>query len=115
MACRIYILVLLLETIVDIAVEGELLFRVHEEDKSPDEASTTTRMPVYLSIFAVAQLVYPSSVARDARSCPVQRVSVCAGIGRRVCTKHAAVHVPDVSPLGALRFAQTYCFILQCI
>jgi hypothetical protein len=74
MACRIYILVLLLETIVDIAVEGELLFRVHEEDKdtpTSDIASTTTRMPVYLSIFAVAQLVYPSSVAHDVRLCPV--------------------------------------------
>jgi hypothetical protein len=51
------VLVLLLETIVDLAVEGELLFRVHEEDDAhrlnghPEQ----NPMPVYLSIFAVAQ------------------------------------------------------------
>jgi hypothetical protein len=52
--------VVLLETLVDLILEGELLLqfnRLSDTSTLPDKSETVTRMPVYLSIFAFAQYV----------------------------------------------------------
>lgn len=55
----------LIETTIDLAIEGELFLRVRENNHAAaaqsggdaDGNDATSRMPVYLSIFALAQLV----------------------------------------------------------
>lgn len=65
MACRLYVLTVLIETTIDLAIEGELLLRVRAETKEDDQI-TSRKMPVYLSIFALAQYVSPYFI-RDSR------------------------------------------------
>ncbi|KAI3622525.1 hypothetical protein WG66_015554 [Moniliophthora roreri] len=60
LACRLFVLTVLIETTVDLAIEGELLVRVQAE-----EDSTNRRMPVYLTIFALAH-VFQFIMAVDA-------------------------------------------------
>lgn len=60
MACRLYLLTVLVETTIDLAVEGDLLLRVHEVGEADEETAATInglalKMPVYLGIFALAQ------------------------------------------------------------
>ena len=67
-ACRLYLLTVLVETTIDLAIEGDLLIRLHDFDKDSTDSSdvVSRKMPVYLAIFALAQCVtyYP----RRARS-----------------------------------------------
>ncbi|KAF9006019.1 hypothetical protein BDQ17DRAFT_1352582 [Cyathus striatus] len=74
LACRLYVLTVLIETIIDLAIEGELLLRVQEKFKADEAVATTDdasriasqqRMPVYLSIFALAH-VFQFVMAIDA-------------------------------------------------
>jgi hypothetical protein len=46
------------ETITDLVIEGELLLRIRAENKDDSDISSR-KMPVYLSIFALAQSVFP--------------------------------------------------------
>lgn len=70
MACRLYIITVLVETTIDLAIEGDLLLRVHaageaDEDQSDKISGLALKMPVYLGIFALAQYVYralPSAI-----------------------------------------------------
>ena len=59
MACRFYVITVLVQTTIDLAVEGDLLVRFHEADKNnfnqTVQDSTAEKMPVYLGIFAFAQ------------------------------------------------------------
>jgi hypothetical protein len=58
MACRLYVLTVLIQTTVDLAIEGELLLQINKNaDAKPSENAGTHKMPVYLSIFALAQCV----------------------------------------------------------
>ncbi|KAL0579804.1 hypothetical protein V5O48_002215 [Marasmius crinis-equi] len=59
MACRLFVLTVILETIIDLAIEGELLVRI------TDGGGGDRRMPVYLSIFALAH-VFQLVMAIDA-------------------------------------------------
>ena len=54
-ACRLYLITILVETTIDLAIESDLLVRFHEVDKGKDNVSK--KMPVYLTIFALAQCV----------------------------------------------------------
>lgn len=56
LACRLYVITVLIETTIDLVIEGELLLRVRKETKDNDQISSR-KMPVYLSIFALAQCV----------------------------------------------------------
>lgn len=49
----------LVETTIDLAIEGELFLRVREKVEAAETVDPTIeRMPVYLVIFAIAQCVY---------------------------------------------------------
>ncbi|SJL05917.1 uncharacterized protein ARMOST_09253 [Armillaria ostoyae] len=52
-ACRLYVLTVLIETAIDLAIEGELLVRVNRETQ---DSQNTKKMSVYLSIFAIAHV-----------------------------------------------------------
>ncbi|KLO20533.1 hypothetical protein SCHPADRAFT_897811 [Schizopora paradoxa] len=66
LACRLYVLTVLLETIVDISIELDLYLRVKSTDggESFDDLSNK-RLPVYLGIFAFAH-VFQLGMAIDA-------------------------------------------------
>lgn len=52
-ACRLFVLTVVIETTIDLAIEGDLFVRLKDSDKADSES--TKKMPVYLSIFALAQ------------------------------------------------------------
>ena len=54
-ACRLYLLTVLVETTIDLAIESDLLVRFHQVNEGKDVVSK--KMPVYLTIFALAQCV----------------------------------------------------------
>ncbi|KAJ7431808.1 hypothetical protein B0H11DRAFT_2383510 [Mycena galericulata] len=60
--CRLYVLTVLIETTVDLAIEGELLIQINKNAPPGDSAHG---MPVYLSIFALAH-VFQFVMAVDA-------------------------------------------------
>ncbi|KAI0050728.1 hypothetical protein FA95DRAFT_1486824 [Auriscalpium vulgare] len=67
-ACRLYVLTVLVETTIDLAIQGDLLLRFHEAHEASDNddlATTTRKMPVYLSVFALAH-VFQFAMALDA-------------------------------------------------
>lgn len=60
--CRLYVLTVVIQTIVDLAIEGELLVRFHRAGLGlgDDTAAASRKMNVYLGIFAIAQYVNAS-------------------------------------------------------
>ncbi|TRM61415.1 hypothetical protein BD626DRAFT_500953 [Schizophyllum amplum] len=62
LACRLYLLTVLIETIVDLVIEGELYARMDVDDET---SAAAKKMPVYLSIFAMAH-VFQFAMAVDA-------------------------------------------------
>ncbi|OCH96575.1 hypothetical protein OBBRIDRAFT_743369 [Obba rivulosa] len=63
-ACRLYLLIVLIETGIDLAIEGDLILRVNDVAKN-DGTIASQRMPVYLSVFALAH-VFQFAMALDA-------------------------------------------------
>ncbi len=62
MACRLYVITVLVETTIDLVIEGDLLLRFHKAEKAHKMSSqsgdiTSQKMPVFLSVFALAQYV----------------------------------------------------------
>lgn len=54
MSCRLFVLVVVLETVADIAIEGDILLRFHQLGEE-GQVDAIDRLQVYLSIFAFAQ------------------------------------------------------------
>lgn len=57
MACRLYVITVLVQTTIDLAIEGDLLVRFHKDGVAASNTDTLDKMPAYLSIFALAQWV----------------------------------------------------------
>jgi hypothetical protein len=55
MACRLYVITVLVQTTIDLAIEGDLLVRFHKDGVAASNTDTLDKMPAYLSIFALAQ------------------------------------------------------------
>ncbi len=89
---------MLVETTINLAIEGDLYLRIREVSKGEQDSLSQRRMPVYLSVFALAQSVLLFSVLpKLPRLIHFQRVSIRDGSRRRVCPQHSAVHMSDVS------------------
>jgi hypothetical protein len=58
LACRLFVLTVLIETAIDLSIEAELLLRVHQVDETGAESDVQNpnKMPVYLSIFVLAHI-----------------------------------------------------------
>ncbi|KAI1797658.1 hypothetical protein LXA43DRAFT_259521 [Ganoderma leucocontextum] len=65
LACRLYLLTILIETAIDLAIEGDIILRFHQAGSSDSQDMARRRMPVYLSIFAMAH-VFQFALALDA-------------------------------------------------
>jgi len=72
MACRFYVITVLVQTTIDLAVEADLLVRFHQASRQADNSAEQTvqdaaarKMPVYLGIFALAH-VFQFVMAIDA-------------------------------------------------
>jgi len=63
MACRLYVLTVLIETTIDLAIEGELLIQVNRHTLAGEQGDH--EMPVYLAIFVLAH-VFQFAMAVDA-------------------------------------------------
>ncbi|KAJ6519611.1 hypothetical protein C8R45DRAFT_952094 [Mycena sanguinolenta] len=66
-ACRLYVLTVLIETTIDLIIEGELLLQINRNESSGSDATGNfaRQMPVYLSIFVLAH-VFQFAMAVDA-------------------------------------------------
>jgi len=70
-ACRLYVITVLVETTIDLVIEGDLLLRFHKADNKASNVSpqsgdiTSEKMPVFLSVFALAH-VFQLAMALDA-------------------------------------------------
>ncbi|KAI6005099.1 hypothetical protein F5J12DRAFT_834710 [Pisolithus orientalis] len=53
-ACRLFVITVVVETAIDLAIEGDLLVRL--QDGGDAESESAKKMPVYLSIFALAHI-----------------------------------------------------------
>ncbi|KAG6832220.1 hypothetical protein H0H92_004185 [Tricholoma furcatifolium] len=58
LACRLYIVTVLIETTIDLVIEGDILLRLRAQSNQDQDENqmTSRRMPVYLCIFALAQV-----------------------------------------------------------
>ncbi|TCD70065.1 hypothetical protein EIP91_005046 [Steccherinum ochraceum] len=65
LACRLYLLTVLLETTVDLAIEADLFVRFKDVAPEQQDTATQNKMPVYLALFALAH-VFQFGMALDA-------------------------------------------------
>jgi hypothetical protein len=104
-ACRLYVITVLVETTIDLVIEGDLLLRFHKADNVSSQTGdiTSQKMPVFLSVFALAQYVRPPHVLLYSPliRC-LQHLPVGYGIGRRVRSEHPAVFRAHVSSARCL-------------
>ncbi|KAA1468574.1 hypothetical protein DENSPDRAFT_878231 [Dentipellis sp. KUC8613] len=64
-ACRLYIFTVLVETAIDLGIEGDLLLRFHQAEDGLSDQTLAKKMPVYLGVFAFAH-VFQFGMALDA-------------------------------------------------
>ncbi|KAK7694378.1 hypothetical protein QCA50_001564 [Cerrena zonata] len=65
-ACRLYVIVVLIETAIDLAIEADLFVRFRDFGEQQDKSiASHAKMPVYLAIFAVAH-IFQFAMALDA-------------------------------------------------
>ncbi|KAI5991518.1 hypothetical protein EDD15DRAFT_2168928 [Pisolithus albus] len=62
-ACRLFVITVIIETAIDLAIEGDILVRLQDGGNADSESAK--KMPVYLSIFALAH-VFQLVLALDA-------------------------------------------------
>ncbi|KAI0286773.1 hypothetical protein BGY98DRAFT_1104894 [Russula aff. rugulosa BPL654] len=66
-ACRLYVITVLVETTIDLVIEGDLLLRFHKADNVSSDSGdiTSQKLPVFLSIFVLAH-IFQLAMALDA-------------------------------------------------
>ncbi|KIK05607.1 hypothetical protein K443DRAFT_91111 [Laccaria amethystina LaAM-08-1] len=100
MACRFYVATVLIETTIDLAIEGELFLRVREKMKADSQTDdgaqmATSRMPVYLSIFALAH-VFQFVMAVDAVYARNTLQFICLTIFNALFLIYAIIQIKEI-------------------
>lgn len=99
LACRLYVATVLIETTIDLAIEGELFLRVRVKNKSDsvsgDAHTATSRMPVYLSIFALAH-VFQFVMAVDAVYARNTLQFLCLTIFNALFLLYAIIQIKEI-------------------
>lgn len=99
LACRLYVATVLIETTIDLAIEGELFLRVREKNKSDSDSDSahvaTSRMPVYLSIFALAH-VFQFVMAVDAVYARNTLQFLCLTIFNALFLLYAIIQIKEI-------------------
>ncbi|TEB35221.1 hypothetical protein FA13DRAFT_1753510 [Coprinellus micaceus] len=89
LACRLYLATVLVETTIDLAIEGELFLRATDP--------TIKRMPVYLAIFALAQYRVSSfAMALDAVYARNTLQFICLAIFNALFLLYAIIQINEV-------------------
>jgi hypothetical protein len=103
LACRLYVITVLVETTIDLAIEGELLARVnnvrnlHEDkDDNQDNRMASLKMPVYLSIFALAH-VFQFVMAVDAVYARNTLQFICLTVFNALFLVYAIIQINEIS------------------
>ncbi|KAJ7932615.1 hypothetical protein B0H13DRAFT_1701556 [Mycena leptocephala] len=100
MACRLYVLTVLIQTTVDLAIEGELLLQINKNaDAKPSENAGTHKMPVYLSIFALAH-VFQFVMAVDAVYARNTLQFICLTIFNALFLVYAVIQIGEIRELN---------------
>ncbi|KAL1952201.1 hypothetical protein VTO73DRAFT_1350 [Trametes versicolor] len=94
-ACRLYLLTVLVETAIDLAIEGDLILRFHESSLADDQDMATRRMPVYLSIFALAH-VFQFVMALDAVWARNVLQFICLAIFNALFLLYAIIQITEI-------------------
>ncbi|KAF8624833.1 hypothetical protein AX15_005716 [Amanita polypyramis BW_CC] len=92
LACRLYVLTVLIETAIDLAIEGELLSRIKQDD---DASQTSQTMPVYLAIFALAH-VFQFAMAVDAVYARNTLQFICLTLFNALFLVYAIIQIGEV-------------------
>uniref|UniRef100_A0A8H7Y659 Uncharacterized protein n=1 Tax=Psilocybe cubensis TaxID=181762 RepID=A0A8H7Y659_PSICU len=98
LACRLYVITVLIETTIDLAIEGELFLRVREKNKHIEGSQgdiATRRMPVYLAIFALAH-VFQFVMAVDAVYARNTLQFLCLTVFNALFLAYAVIQIGEV-------------------
>jgi len=96
LACRLYIAVVVVQTIIDLIIEGMLFMRVRILTEDGAEANPTARrMPVYLAIFALAH-VFQFVMALDAVYARNTLQFICLTIFNALFLIYAVIQIGEV-------------------
>ncbi|KAF7306731.1 hypothetical protein MIND_00464800 [Mycena indigotica] len=100
MACRLYVLTVLIETTVDLGIEGELLIQINKSSIGGDaqDRVAANKMPVYLSIFALAH-VFQFVMAVDAVYARNTLQFLCLTIFNALFLVYAVIQIGEIRQL----------------
>ncbi|KAJ7357148.1 hypothetical protein DFH08DRAFT_736492 [Mycena albidolilacea] len=96
MACRLYVLTVLIETTIDLVIEGELLLQINKNAKGN---FAEQQMPVYLSIFALAH-VFQFVLAVDAVYARNTLQFICLTIFNALFLAYAVIQIGEIRELN---------------
>ncbi|KAJ7139913.1 hypothetical protein C8R44DRAFT_975634 [Mycena epipterygia] len=99
-ACRLYVLTVLIETTIDLAIEGELLIQINKHSTKEDSAAAH-KMPVYLSIFALAH-VFQFVMAVDAVYARNTLQFICLTVFNALFLVYAVIQIGEIRQLDTL-------------
>ncbi|KAJ7275254.1 hypothetical protein B0H12DRAFT_1265994 [Mycena haematopus] len=94
MACRLYVLTVLIETTIDLVIEGELLLQINKNATG----NFGRQMPVYLSIFALAH-VFQFVMAVDAVYARNTLQFICLTIFNALFLAYAIIQIGEIREL----------------
>ncbi|EIW86533.1 hypothetical protein CONPUDRAFT_78856 [Coniophora puteana RWD-64-598 SS2] len=99
-ACRLFVITVIVETIIDLAIEGDLLVRLQtgQEDgllSQTDQTQAAEKMPVYLSIFALAH-VFQLVMAVDAVYARNTLQFICLTVFNLLFLLYAVIQIGEI-------------------
>ncbi|TDL28843.1 hypothetical protein BD410DRAFT_818288 [Rickenella mellea] len=104
MACRLYVLTVIIEMIIDVSVEAWIYMRFrHAVD---DEDTGTRRLPVYLGIFAFAHL-FQFAMALDAVYARNTLQFIFLTVFNAMLLVYGVVQISEISDLNATGISQS--------
>jgi hypothetical protein len=93
-ACRLYVITVLVQTTVDLVIEGDLLVRFHEAEPIGNVV-LAHKMPVYLTIFAIAH-VFQLVMAVDAVYARNTLQFLCLTIFNALFLVYALIQISEI-------------------
>jgi len=93
LACRLYVITVLIQTTIDLVIEGDLLIRFHEAGPNGDKLSI--KMPVYLTIFTIAH-VFQFLMAVDAVYARNTLQFLCLTIFNALLLVYAIIQIGEI-------------------
>ncbi|KAI0936055.1 hypothetical protein AcV5_004296 [Taiwanofungus camphoratus] len=97
-ACRLYLLTVLVETAIDVAIEADLFVRIHKASGSSSDNTASLKMLVYLTIFAIAH-VFQFVMALDAVYARNTLQFICLTIFNVLFLVYAIIQIGEVRGL----------------